>query len=85
MLKHPNSNGMQLDIDTGGYIPARFIKEMTVKRGNDLVFRMESTFSISTNPNFRFTFGRGGDNELDVSMVDTDGTVFTAKSQASGS
>jgi len=85
MLKHPNSNGMQLDIDTGGYIPARFIKEMTVKRGNDLVFRMESTFSISTNPNFRFTFGRAADNDLDVSMVDTDGTVFTAKSQASGS
>jgi sulfur-oxidizing protein SoxY len=85
MIKHPNSNGMQLDITTGGVIPARFIKEMTVKRGSDLVFRMESTFSISTNPNFRFTFGRGGDNELDVSMVDTDGTVFTAKSQASGS
>jgi sulfur-oxidizing protein SoxY len=85
MLKHPNSNGMQLDIDTGGFIPARFIKEMTVKRGNDLVFRMESTFSISTNPNFRFTFGRGGDNELDVVMVDTDGAVFTAKSHASGS
>ena len=85
MIKHPNSNGMQLDIDTGGYIPARFIKEMTVKRGNDLVFRMESTFSISTNPNFRFTFGRGADNELDVSMVDTDGTVFTARSQPSGS
>ena len=85
MIKHPNSNGMQLDIDTGGFIPARFIKKMTVKRGNDLVFRMESTFSISTNPNFRFTFGRGADNELDVSVVDTDGTVFTAKSQASGS
>jgi sulfur-oxidizing protein SoxY len=85
MLKHPNSNGLQLDISTGGYIPARFVKEMTVKRGNDLVFRMESTFSISTNPNFRFTFGRGGDNELDVAIVDTDGTVFTAKSQPSGS
>ena len=50
MIKHPNSNGMQLDIDTGGYIPARFIKEMTVKRGDDLVFRMESTFSSSTSP-----------------------------------
>jgi sulfur-oxidizing protein SoxY len=85
MLKHPNSNGMQLDIGTGGTIPARFVKEMTVKRGNDLVFRMESTFSISTNPNFRFTFGRGGDNELDVAIVDTDGAVFTAKSQPSGS
>ncbi len=85
MLKHPNSNGMQIDIGTGGYIPARFVKEMTVKRGHDLVFRMESSFSISTNPNFRFTFGRGGDNELDVAITDTDGTVFTAKSQPSGS
>jgi sulfur-oxidizing protein SoxY len=85
MLKHPNSNGMQLDIDTGDYIPARFVEEMTVKRGNDLVFHMESTFSISTNPNFRFTFGRGSDNELDVAIVDTEGTVFTAKSQPSGS
>jgi len=85
MLKHPNSNGMQLDIGTGGYIPARFVKEMTVKRGGDLVFRMESSFSISTNPNFRFTFGRGGDNELDVAITDTDGAVFTAKSRPSGS
>lgn len=33
MIKHPNSNGMQLDINTGKYIPARFVKEMTVKRG----------------------------------------------------
>jgi hypothetical protein len=35
----------------------------------------------SAQPELRFAFGRGGDNELDVSMVDTDGTVFTAKSQ----
>lgn len=85
MLKHPNSNGMQLDINTGGTIPARFVKETVVKRGGELVFRMESTFSISTNPNFRFTFGRGKDNDLDVVMIDTAGAVFTAKSQPSGS
>jgi sulfur-oxidizing protein SoxY len=76
---------MQLDINTGGTIPARFVKEMIVKRDGDLVFRMESTFSISSNPNFRFTFGRGADNELDVAITDTDGTVFTGKSQPSGS
>jgi len=87
MLKHPNSNGMQLDIDTRGYIPARFVKEMTVKRGPELVFQMKSTFSISTNPNFRFTFGRGrgDDNGLDIAITDTDGTVFTARSEPSGS
>jgi sulfur-oxidizing protein SoxY len=85
MIKHPNSNGMQLDINTGSYIPARFVKAMTVKRGADLVFRMESSFSIATHPNFHFTFGRGSDNELDVAITDTDGTVFTGKSQPSGS
>ena len=52
MLKHPNSNGMQLDIDTGGYIPARFIKEMTVKRGNDLVFRMDEHLLDLHQPEF---------------------------------
>ncbi|MGB6387957.1 MAG: quinoprotein dehydrogenase-associated SoxYZ-like carrier [Methyloceanibacter sp.] len=85
MIKHPNSNGMQLDINTGKYIPARFVKEMTVKRDGELVFDMKSTFSLSTNPNLRFTFGRGADNELDVAITDTDGTLFTGKSQPSGS
>jgi sulfur-oxidizing protein SoxY len=85
MLKHPNSNGMQLDIDTGGYIPARFVKSMTVKRDGEVVFEMDSTFSISTNPNFRFTFGRGEHNDLDVVIVDTDDTVFEAQSGPKGS
>jgi sulfur-oxidizing protein SoxY len=85
MIKHPNSNGMQLDIDTAKLIPARFVKEMTVKRGGELVFEMKSTFSISTNPNFRFTYGRGADNDLDVVITDTAGTVFTGHSQPTGS
>jgi sulfur-oxidizing protein SoxY len=85
MIKHPNQNGMQLNINTADIIPARFVKEVTVKRGGELVFQMQSTFSISTNPNFRFTFGRGADNSLDVVVKDTDGTVFTAQSEPSGS
>jgi sulfur-oxidizing protein SoxY len=85
MLKHPNSNGMQLDINTANFIPARFVKDMIVKRGGALVFQMQSTFSISTNPNFRFSFGRGPDNSLDVTITDTDGTRFAAQSEPSGS
>ena len=38
--------------------------------------------SISTNPNFRFTDGRGADNNLDVAITDT---VFTAQSGPSRS
>jgi len=85
MLKHPNSNGLQLDIDTGGYVPARYVKEMTVKRDGELVFKMDGTFSISANPNFRFTFDRGEKNALDVRIVDTDDTVFEGQSSATGS
>jgi len=85
MIKHPNSNGMQLDINSGDPIPARFVKEVVVKRDGELVFDMDTTFSISTNPNFRFSFGRGADNALDVAITDTDGTLFTSKSQPSGS
>ena len=85
MIKHPNANGMQLDINTANFIPARFVKEMTVKRGGELVFQMQSTFSISTNPNFRFTFGRGPDNSLDVAITDTDEARFAAQSDPSGS
>ncbi len=85
MIKHPNANGMQLDINTANVIPARFVKEMVVKRSGELVFKMASTFSLSTNPNFRFTFGRGADNNLDVAITDTDETRFAAQSAPSGS
>ena len=85
MIKHPNANGMQLDINTANIIPARYVKEVTVKRDGELVLKMDSTFSVSTNPNFRFTFGRGEKNELDVVVTDTDAARFAAQSQPSGS
>jgi sulfur-oxidizing protein SoxY len=85
MIRHPNTNGMQRDPVTQGYFPARFVKEMLVTRGDDLVFRMESGISISSDPNFRFTYANGPENSLDVKVTDTDETVFTAKAGARGS
>lgn len=85
MIRHPNANGMQRDPVTQGYFPARFVKEMVVKRGSDLVFRMESGISISSDPNFRFTYANAADNALDVTVTDSDETVFTAKTVAKGS
>ncbi|HML92551.1 quinoprotein dehydrogenase-associated SoxYZ-like carrier [Methyloceanibacter sp.] len=85
MIKHPNSNGMQLDIDTGGYIPERYVKDVTVLRDGELVFQLDGTFSISTNPNFRFTFGKGNENALDVTVVDTDGVKFEGRTAPKGS
>jgi sulfur-oxidizing protein SoxY len=58
---------------------------MTVMSDGDLLFKMDGTFSISTNPNYRFTFGKGEANDLDVVIVDTDGRVFKGQTQAKGS
>jgi len=85
MIKHPNHNGMQLDINTAKFIPARYVKDVTVTRDGELVFEMDATFSISTNPNFRFTFAKGEENNLDVKIVDTDGEVFEVHTPAKGS
>ncbi len=80
MIKHPNTNGMQMDPISRGYIPARFIREITVMRGSALVFKAETSFSLSANPNFRFTYENAKDNGLDVTSIDTDETTFVAHS-----
>lgn len=85
MVKHPNHNGMQLDINTAKFIPAHYVKEVTVKRDGELVFQLDSTFSVSTNPNFRFSFSKGERNELDVVIVDTNGEVFEVHTPPKGS
>jgi sulfur-oxidizing protein SoxY len=58
---------------------------LEVKRGDELVFRMEGGISISENPNFRFTFAPGSDDTLAVTAKDTDGNVFTATSAGKAS
>ena len=40
MIRHPNYSGMQMNQLTGLYIPAKFVREMEVRRGGDLVFKM---------------------------------------------
>ena len=85
MIRHPNFTGMQMDMETRGYTPARFINELSVKRGGDLVLSMEGGISISEDPNIRFNYDAGGDETLDAHATDTDGAQFSAQSQAGGS
>jgi sulfur-oxidizing protein SoxY len=85
MIRHPNFTGMQMDQVTRQYTPARFVQDLQVKRGNDLIFSMEGGISISENPNFRFTYVPGDDNTIEVTAKDTDGKVFTATSAGKAS
>ena len=79
MIRHPNTSGMQINPATNEYFPARFVNNLEVKRGADLVFRMEAGISIATNPSFRFSYEPVNDEGLEVIAKDTDGEVFKGK------
>lgn len=85
MIKHPNYTGMQMDQLTREYTPAKFVNAIELKRGGELVFRMEGGISISEDPNIRFTYAAGPDDTLEASVQDTDGKIFAARTPAKGS
>ena len=76
MIRHPNASGMQMNQRTNSYIPARYIDQVIVKQGDDLLFRMDGGISISEDPNFRFTFVPNGAKALSIEAHDSDGKSF---------
>jgi len=76
MVRHPNNSGLQMDQVTRLYIPAHFVNDLTVKQGDDLVFRMEGGISISEDPSFRFTYRPNGATSFRVEAEDTEGNRF---------
>lgn len=77
MIRHPNSSGLQMNQLTGYYIPAKFISDLEVKRGEVLIFRMEGGISLSADPNIRFMFRPGAVDDMLIAVArDTDGRVM---------
>jgi sulfur-oxidizing protein SoxY len=76
MIRHPNYSGLQMDQLTMLYIPAHFVREIALKRGDELVLKMEGGISLSENPSFRFAFRKEGSGELSVRAEDTQRNVF---------
>lgn len=85
MIKHPQYSGLQMNQATGFYIPPNFIREIELKRGNEVIFRMMSGMSISEDPNIRFTYEKDEDNRLEVEVKDTNGKVFKGQTLERGS
>jgi sulfur-oxidizing protein SoxY len=77
MIRHPNYSGLQMDQLTRLYIPAHYVREIELKRGDEMVFKMEGGISLSENPTFRFTFRKEGSGPLTVRAEDTQKKVFT--------
>ena len=56
-----------------------------MKRGDELVFRMEGGISISETPISASPSAPGSDDVIAVTAKDTDGNVFTATSAGKAS
>jgi sulfur-oxidizing protein SoxY len=84
MIRHPNFTGLQLDPLSRGYVPARFINDLSVTSAGRLLFRMEGGISISENPHVRLSYS-GGDETIEVEAKDTEGLAFKERLTPHGS
>lgn len=77
-IRHPNNSGLQMDQVSRLYVPAWFLRSVTVRQGETPVLTMEGGISISEDPTFRFTFD-AGDAPITVEAVDTENKVYSGK------
>ena len=75
MIRHPNFTGMQA-MPNGDIIDPRFVDDVEVTLGGELLFHMTGGFSISEDPTFRFTYVDNGALDMVVTVRDTSGAVF---------
>lgn len=76
MIRHPNYSGMQMDQITRLYIPAHFVKSLTLWQGDERLFAVESGISISENPAFRIRFLPHGDAPFRAVAIDSENKRF---------
>ena len=80
MLRHPNHSGFQMDQITHYYTPAMFIRELTIRQGDDLL-SASGGISLSEDPNIRFDYTPNGADKFTVEAVDTDEHRFKGVSR----
>jgi len=66
-----------MDQLTRTYAVPHFVRHVDVRYGSTLVLAADVDFSISENPNFRFYFVPGGNDELDARVIDNQDLEFT--------
>lgn len=77
LVSHPNSSGMQMDQVTRNFIPANFVREISVTYNGADVLKMESDISISEDPSVTFDFVPSADSaELKVDVEDSSNRHF---------
>ena len=76
MISHPNSSGLAMDPVSNKFIPAIFVRNVSVSYAGQPVMSAELDNSISENPNLRFYFVPQGVGELKAEIVDSNDLRF---------
>jgi sulfur-oxidizing protein SoxY len=78
MISHPNYNGLQFDQETRRYIPAHYVKTMSVNYADQPLFNVDMGISFSEDPSVHFTFKPTKSGVLKATVIDSKETTYTA-------
>ncbi len=76
LVSHPNNNGMQVDQLTHNFIPARYLQDIKITYGGELVMDVESDISLSEDPSITFGFVPHGAGPMQVDLLDSSKASF---------
>ena len=76
IIRHLNFSGLQPDQITQLFTPANFVHDLRATVADGLLFQVEGSISLSSDPPFHFFYGGPGDGAITVVARDTDGGAF---------
>jgi sulfur-oxidizing protein SoxY len=76
-IKHPQLTGMQMNQITLLYTPMRYVDKVEVRQGDEKIFDLEGSMTLSENPRISFDYQVNGAATINVRTKDTNETVWT--------
>lgn len=76
LISHPNNNGMQVDQVSHNFIPPRYIQDITVRYGDEVVLSVDADISLSEDPAITFGFVPHGPGPFRVDVLDSTQAKF---------
>jgi sulfur-oxidizing protein SoxY len=76
-IKHPQLTGMQMNQITLLYTPLRFVSTVEVRQGDETIFELQGSMTLSENPRIAFDYQINGAALIKVTTKDTSDTVWT--------
>jgi sulfur-oxidizing protein SoxY len=75
-VSHPNHTGMVMDQITLLYTPLRIVSEMEVREGDERVFTMKGSMTLSQDPMIDFDYKVNGAERMHILVNDSDGASW---------